>query len=351
MLLTINDSSGLYLLLIACFIGTISFTWCYKRFAIRLIAIDVPNDRSAHAEPTPTGVGIVFVLVFYLGVIALVFAGLCDIDVLLILIGPLVIALLGFIDDIKPVGWPVRATLHFMAAGWCLYLFNFPPLDILGIHVDPGLAGLALGVLSLVWLLNLYNFMDGIDGFAASEILFIVVAALLIGQLGDSQSTDRWYLPMLLLIVVVSAFLIFNWPKASVFMGDAGSGFLGLLLGIFILNSDVVSIWTWLILSAYFLTDACLTITIRLLGGQKIWLAHSQHAYQHFSRRIGADKTLYAMLLVNVAWLMPIAILSKAFSGYGFILLLLASIPLLACEFLLGAGQETPGPGRVNIDG
>jgi Fuc2NAc and GlcNAc transferase len=103
-------------------------------------------------------------------------------------------------------------------------------------------------------------------------------------------------------------------------------------------------------LSAYFLTDACLTITVRLLRGEKIWLAHSQHAYQHLSRRIGAHKTLYAIMLVNVIWLMPVAALSEALSEYGILLLLLACIPLLVVEFLLGAGQETSGSGRVQID-
>lgn len=328
-------SPGLFWILITCFIGTILFTWVYKRLAIKLLVIDVPNHRSAHAEPTPTGVGIVFVLVFGLGALALLYGEVINIEVLIILIAPVVVALLGFLDDINHVGWQVRATFHFMAAGWCIYLFGFPTLIIFGAQLDPGLAGVVLGVLSLVWLLNLYNFMDGIDGLAAAEILFVVVAALLIGQSGD-----RWFHPLLLLIVVAAAFLIFNWPKATVFMGDAGSGFLGLLLGIFILDSGIVSLWTWLILSAYFLTDACLTITIRLVRGEKIWLAHSQHAYQHLSRRIGADRTLYAILLVNVIWLMPVAALSEAFSEFGLILLSLASIPLLVVEFLLGAGQE-----------
>jgi Fuc2NAc and GlcNAc transferase len=309
------------------------------------MVIDVPNHRSAHAEPTPTGVGIVFVLVFGLGAVALLYGEMINIEVLIILIAPMVVTLLGFLDDINHVGWPTRAALHFMAAGWCIYLFGFPVLMIFGAQLDPGLAGVMLGVLSLVWLLNLYNFMDGIDGLAAAEILFVVVAALVIGQSGD-----RWFHPLLLLIVVAAAFLIFNWPKAAVFMGDAGSGFLGLLLGIFILDSGIVSLWTWLILSAYFLTDACLTITVRLVRGEKIWLAHSQHAYQHLSRRIGADRTLYAILLVNVIWLMPVAVLSEAFSELGILLLSLASIPLLVVEFLLGAGQETSEPGRVQID-
>jgi Fuc2NAc and GlcNAc transferase len=340
-----NISPGLLWILITCFVGTILFTWVYKRLAIRLMVIDVPNHRSAHDEPTPTGVGIVFVLVFGIGALALLHGEMINIEVLFILIAPVLVALLGFLDDINHVGWPARATLHFMAAGWCIYLFGFPELMIFSVQLDLGLAGVMLGVLSLVWLLNLYNFMDGIDGLAASEILFVVVAALVIGQSGDT-----WFHPLLLLIVVTTAFLIFNWPKAAVFMGDAGSGFLGLLLGIFILDSGIVSLWTWLILSAYFLTDACLTITVRLMRGEKIWLAHSQHTYQHLSRRIGAHKTLYAIMLVNVIWLMPVAALSEAFSEYGILLLLLACIPLLVVEFLLGAGQETSGSGRVQID-
>jgi Fuc2NAc and GlcNAc transferase len=350
-----NSFPGLLWILITCFVGTILLIWAYKRLAIKMMVIDIPNHRSAHAEPTPTGVGIVVALVFSLGVIALLYGEMIEVEVLIILIAPVVITLVGFIDDVNHVGWRVRATLHFMAASWCIYLFGFPVLGLFGVQLDLGLAGVVLGALSLVWLLNLYNFMDGIDGLAATEILFVVVAALLIcqlggGQSGDGQPGDRWFHPLLLLIVVTAAFLIFNWPKAAVFMGDAGSGFLGLLLGILILDSDIVSLWTWLILSTYFLTDACLTITVRLVRGEKIWLAHSEHAYQHLSRRIGADRTLYAIVLVNVIWLMPIASLSEAFSEYGILLLSLACIPLLVVEYLLGAGQATSGPGRVQID-
>ena len=269
-----DSSPGLLWILITCFVGTVLLIWVYKRLAIKMMVIDVPNHRSAHAEPTPTGVGIVIALMFSLGVFALLYGEMIKVEVLIILIAPVVIALLGFIDDINHVGWRVRATLHFMAAGWCIYLFGFPTLKLFGVQFDLGLAGVVLGALSLVWLLNLYNFMDGIDGLAATEILFVVVAALVIGQSGD-----RWFHPLLLLVVVAVAFLIFNWPRAAVFMGDAGSGFLGLLLGILILDSEIVSLWTWLILSAYFLTDACLTITVRLVRGEKIWLAHSEHAY------------------------------------------------------------------------
>jgi Fuc2NAc and GlcNAc transferase len=345
-----NSFPGLLWILITCFVGTILLIWVYKRLALKMMVIDVPNHRSAHAEPTPTGVGIVIALMFSLGALALLYGEMIKVEVLIILIAPVVVALLGFVDDVNHVGWPVRATLHFMAAGWCIYLFGFPVLILFDVQLDLGLAGVVLGALSLVWLLNLYNFMDGIDGLAATEILFVVVAALMIGQSGDGQSGDRWFQPLLLLIVVAAAFLIFNWPKAAVFMGDAGSGFLGLLLGILILDSEIVSLWTWLILSAYFLTDACLTITVRLVRGEKIWLAHSEHAYQHLSRRIGADRTLYAVVFVNVLWLMPIAALSEAFTEYGILLLSLACIPLLVVEFLLGAGQETSGPGRVQID-
>lgn len=320
--------------------------WAYKHIALKLLVVAVPNDRSAHVEPIPTGAGIVFVVVFYLGLMAFFLHGMGDVDLLLVLLAPMSIALLGFADDVRHLRWPVRATIHFMAAGWCIYLVGFPILNILGSQINLGLAGTFLGVLSLVWLLNLYNFMDGVDGIAAAEILFIVLAALVIGQ-----SEDRWFYPLLLLIVVTFPFLIFNWPKATVFMGDAGSGFLGLLLGILILDSDIVSLWTWLILSACFITDACLTISVRLIRGQPIWIAHSQHAYQHLSRWIGAKKTLSILVATNVIWLIPIATLSEAYSGYGLVLLVLSAIPLLAADFLLGAGRDVPGLGGDKASG
>ena len=128
-------------------------------------------------------------------------------------------------------------------------------------------------------------------------------------------------------------------------MGDAGSNFFGLMLGILVLCSDFLSVWTWMILLCQFIVDACLTISIRALGRQSIHKSHSQHAYQHLNRKIGSLKTLLLTILINFIWLLPLAALAERFPNTGFGLLLLAALPILVKDWLAGAGRETPGIG------
>jgi Fuc2NAc and GlcNAc transferase len=332
-------------LLIALVVATWLSCHLYRNIALHFHFFDHPNERSAHTEPTPTGAGIVMVIGFYLVLSIASQQQLIATNILMATFGGLPVAAIGFIDDRKKLHWSLRAVIHLLAAAWCIYYVGFPTLIILGTTLDTGTASLVFGVIALVWLLNLYNFMDGIDGIAASETVFVCGAAAFL----SGFEVEGWGLINLLLMAVSLGFLIINWPKAKLFMGDVGSGFLGLTLGVLILAYNEISVLTWMILLGYFVTDACLTIVLRLVHRENITESHSQHAYQHLTRVIGDAKTLYLVILINMLWLFPIAILSVRFPEYGVLLLLLAALPLLLAEFICGAGQDQPRLKRLRV--
>lgn len=317
-------------------------TWlgchAFRKVALRLHFLDHPNSRSAHVDPTPIGAGIVFVTIFYFALCAAWMMQIVSTDIFLAVLGGIPVAVIGVADDVRTLSWPVRAIVHTLAAAWAIYWVGFPSIPLFGMTLEPGYVGMVFGVVALVWLLNLYNFMDGIDGIAAAEAIFVCGAALLLAGF----SGQHWALVNLLLGTVMVGFLAINWPNAKVFMGDVGSGFIGLILGVLILAYHDLSVWTWIILLAYFVTDACLTIVIRLVRSERVYEAHSQHAYQHLARALGDAKVLYIVLAINILWLLPLAALSAASPENGALLLILASLPLLTGEFVCGAGQLEP---------
>jgi Fuc2NAc and GlcNAc transferase len=201
----------------------------------------------------------------------------------------------------------------------------------------------ALAALYLVWLLNLYNFMDGIDGIAGMEAITVCLgAAALVGlALGIGSAADIG-LP-LLLAGAVAGFLVWNFPPARIFMGDAGSGFLGITLGILSLHAGAIApplLWSWLILLGVFVADATVTLLRRLLRGERVYEAHRSHAYQQAARHYGRHLPVtLAVAAVNLAWLTPIAAgvaMRRIEPGAG---LLIAYAPLFALAVRFRAGE------------
>ena len=327
-------------------LGVVILTWSlahlYRVIATAVQIMDRANHRSAHEGATPTGAGLALVATFLLGLYLVAASGQWrDLDQMLldILPGVLLVTVIGFIDDVRPLHWLLRAPLHVVAATWVILQTSFPALNLLGYQLETSLLTLGFGVIALVWLLNLYNFMDGIDGIAASEALFVLIAAAVAGwALADAEIGHS----LLVLAAACLGFLFINWPKARVFMGDGGSNFLGLMLGALALSEFLVPVWSWVILLGWFITDACLTICLRLYRGEKIHEAHSQHAYQHLNRAFGTVKTLMMVHAFNLLWLLPLACLAARMPEFGVVLLSLACLPLLVLQFLFGAGQLKP---------
>ncbi len=326
-----------------------------RRYALARSLLDIPNARSSHSLPTPRGGGVAIVLAFLLGLLAAPLVGVALPPALLwaMLGAGGGIALLGFLDDHGHIAARWRLLGHFMAAAWALYwLGGLPVLRLFGADIDLGWFGHVLAAVYLVWMLNLYNFMDGIDGIASVEAICVCLSGawlyLLLGE-GSAQNLA----PTLLLAASVVGFLVWNFPPARIFMGDAGSGFLGLVLGVLSLQAAWASpelIWGWLILLGVFIVDATFTLLRRLLRGDKVYEAHRSHAFQFASRRFGRHLPVtLAVLALNLCWLLPVATLVALGWLDGLLGLLLAYAPLLFLAVYFQAGaleREDPAGER-----
>ena len=252
-------------------------TWAARAYALRRRLLDAPDERRSHQVATPRGGGLGIVLALLVACVALVLR----IPLMVVLLaagtlGLLLVAAVGAWDDHRPLSPWLRLSVHALAAA----------LLAAGTLLSGGSALLALTafVLTLV-LINVWNFMDGIDSLAASQAALVAAAFALAG--GGS-------LGLLLGMAVVGAclgFLPFNWPRASVFMGDVGSCALGFVLAwlaVLTLDGLPPTHWPWVLLPlSAFLLDAGLTLAVRILRRERWWTAHSQHAYQCAARRFG----------------------------------------------------------------
>lgn len=326
-------------------------TGLLRRYALASRLLDMPNARSSHNIPTPRGGGLSIVLVFLPGLPVLSWMGVLAPEAMWAIFGAgASVALIGFLDDHGHIPARWRLLVHFIGAAWGLYWLGGLPLlafsssgSGLGVHtVNLGWAGQILGLLYLVWLLNLYNFMDGIDGLASIEAITVSLGGALLYLSGD-ESIGQWSAPVLL-AMTVAGFLCWNFPPARIFMGDAGSGFLGIMLGLFSIQAAWAVprfFWSWLILLGVFIVDATWTLIRRFLRGERIYEAHRSHAYQYASRYYGSHKTVsLAIGVINVCWLTPLALWVGLADLNAFLGLLLAYLPLMLLAFYFRAGER-----------
>lgn len=313
-----------------------------RRYALARSVIDIPNARSSHTVPTPRGGGVAIVLTFLLVVVGLMLLGVGQLSVLVALAGGGgLIAVIGFMDDHGHIAARWRLLGHFLAAAWMLgWMGGLPPLPLFGWSLDLGWLGGLLAAVYLVWLLNLYNFMDGIDGIASVEAITACLSAAWLYWLAGFDTVA--VLP-LLLAAAVAGFLFWNFPPAKIFMGDAGSGFIGIVLGGLSLQAAWTSppmFWCWLILLGVFIVDATYTLVRRLLRGDKVYEAHRSHAYQFASRHYGKHLPVtLTVAAINLCWLLPIAFCVVHFGLDGALGVILAYVPLVVLAMRFRAGE------------
>jgi Fuc2NAc and GlcNAc transferase len=258
--------------------------------------------------------------------------------------GGVLVAVIGFVDDHGHVAAGWRLLGHFAAAGWVLAWLGGPPtVEILGSVPQLRWLGHGLAALYLVWLLNLTNFMDGIDGIAGVEVITVSLGGALL-YLVAVPGTRQW-LSLVLLASATLGFLVWNWPPARIFMGDAGSGFLGLMLGALSLQAASFApplLWSWVILLGVFIVDATVTLVRRVTSGERFYEAHRSHAYQHAARRWGAHlPVIIAVGAINLLWLLPIALLVALGSMHPLLGVLIAYAPVVAAALWLKAGEPS----------
>lgn len=333
------------LLIIAALVFSTGITGLMRVYAKRSNLLDVPNQRSSHQVATPRGGGLSIVVVFLGAVIWFYAQGRLPTDVFSsLLVGGVLVAGIGFADDHRHVPAKWRFLVQIIAATFALVILGGLPGIQLGNNLlDLGYAGDAMAIVFTVWLVNLYNFMDGIDGIAVVEALCIVGSALMILSFGDIG-----HITVLLAVFAAPAlgFLVWNWPPAKIFLGDVGSGFIGFILAMFAIISSslgLLPIWSWLILAGVFVVDSTITLVTRVINGEEWYSAHNNHAYQKASRQLkGHLPVTLAVLVINVLWLLPMAWLASARPEFGWWLTLIAWMPLISLALILKAGRPEP---------
>jgi len=293
------------IVLLIIILGVISFilTYFIRQFALKYKLIDVPNERSSHNAPTPKGGGIAIVISWFLGITILFFVGYVEDSLYFALLSGIILSVVSLIDDFIDVKPFIRLIFQFITVIIAFYFLNglrpfiIPELSLNNLYVLYPLV-----ILGMVWFINLFNFMDGVDGFASTEaILISLVIFILSGNIIN-----------LVLIGCIAGFLFWNWPKAKIFMGDVGStqlGFILVILGVYFHNKLEFSILNWIMLSSPFWFDATFTLYRRWRNKEKLSQAHRKHAYQRivqagFSHQkvnfylIGINITLFVIILV-----------------------------------------------------
>ncbi len=306
--------------------------------------MDMPNHRSMHSIPTPRGGGIAFILSFYVLILWQVYTHTASSLTYCLIGSGGVIALIGFLDDLYGLSALLRLIIHFMAAIMAMIILgNLPQELIFKDFLIPDVCVSVFSVFYLVWLVNLYNFMDGLDGLAALESIFVCLAMVIIYLM--NQVITATYLP-LGLAFAVAGFLMLNRPPASIFMGDVGSGFIGMTLGLLSLNTlfwQPTYFWCWLILLGIFIVDTSVTLLQRALHRQRLQEAHRTHAYQQSLKHVHSQQAvIFWMMLINIVWLFPLALLVGIHKFAGFHALIVAYVPLIVLAVMLEAGKKVP---------
>jgi Fuc2NAc and GlcNAc transferase len=278
---------------IALFIVSIVFTYSIKVYALKKSVMDIPNERSSHAVPTPRGGGAAIIMVFYIGLFY--FRESVDVQLFYALLCGLPIALIGLLDDIFTLSSKIRFLIQSISTIMALYfLGGVASIDFVLFELQGWWLNM-IAFFAIVWLTNLYNFLDGIDGYAGSEAVTVGLGVFLL-----------LHNPLGLVIVAAAlGFLIFNWHQASIFMGDIGSTTLGFIFAVFVFaDTGEGSIYVWLVLLSLFWFDATLTLIRRYFNGERISQAHKKHAYQRLVQSGWAhDKVVWTALLYNLLFL------------------------------------------------
>jgi len=282
----------IYILLL---ILSFTLTYLIKNYAIKKSLVDIPNDRSSHTTPTPHGGGIAIAISWFLGISYLFYFDDIDSSLYYSLMVGVVISSVSYLDDLFELSAKLRLLVQSFVAMLGLYFIGgLDSVDFGLFSISNQLFTTLFAFFMIVWFINLYNFLDGIDGYAGSEAVFLGLAGFIL--FNDS--------PFLVLVFSVLGFLVWNWHKAKIFMGDVGSTLLGYNVAIFTIyytNQDSMNLWIWVILFGVFWFDATLTLFRRYKNGEKLSQAHRKHLYQRAVQSgLAHDRVVIYSIFINI---------------------------------------------------
>lgn len=292
------------LILIFTILLSLMGTYFLSSSASFLRIMDHPNERSLHNFPVVRTGGIAIVFSVLISIFFLMSIFTLDGSLIWIGIGTLLVGTISIIDDILTVSIISRIVIHFIAA--CLIVAGGYSLDILyfpGVVLALPLAiVLTITIIYVVWMINLYNFMDGMDGLAAGMAVFGFGTFALIGWI---ENENAFFLLNLIVCLSSLGFLVFNFPPARIFMGDFGSSTLGFLAAsssLWAEKEGIIPLWISILLFSPFIVDSTVTLLSRVLRRQQFWEAHKTHYYQRLVQHGWGHKKVvlceYAVMLL-----------------------------------------------------
>ncbi|MFA6192513.1 MAG: glycosyltransferase family 4 protein [Sulfurimonas sp.] len=308
----------IYLIL---FLISFIMTYLIKNHALKNSLLAEVNERSSHTSPTPHGGGIAIAFTWFSGLLYLHFYEQIEPKLFYALMAGVVISAVSYADDLFELSAKLRLLVQSGVA--LLGLFALGGLESIdfGIFVVKNqIITNLFAFLLIVWFINLYNFLDGIDGYAGSEALFLALAGLIL--FGGAHFA--------VLAVSVLGFLVWNWHKAKIFMGDVGSTLLGYTVSVFTLyyaNQESSNMWVWIVLFGLFWFDATLTLFRRYRNGEKLSQAHKKHAYQRLIQSgWNHDRVVKYSIIVNLFFLILILLIDGRITVFLMSIVILYSI-------------------------
>jgi UDP-N-acetylmuramyl pentapeptide phosphotransferase/UDP-N-acetylglucosamine-1-phosphate transferase len=298
-------------------------TYLVRYWAICNSFFDIPNERSSHSIPTPRIGGIAIAIAWYLGLYYLRYCNKIDNSLFISSLMGIPLAIVGLLDDLIKLKPALRLLIQALCGGFALiFIGGLESVSLFSIHYSNPYILNIIALIGIIWSINLFNFLDGIDGYIGTELIYIGIAIFILSgeQIG------------LLMAFVTMGFLFWNWQPAKIFMGDAGSTLMGFnisLLTIYFNNSNLIHIPVLLILTSVFWVDATITLLRRIKNGEQLSKAHRKHAYQRIVQSgFSHSKTVLFALVINIILFFP-AWLSFKYELYDWIYLICSVIILL----------------------
>jgi UDP-N-acetylmuramyl pentapeptide phosphotransferase/UDP-N-acetylglucosamine-1-phosphate transferase len=309
------------ILIVSLFILSLIITFLIRKFALRYKILDIPNERSSHNVPTPRGGGLAIVITWYIGITVLFFWNQIDKNLYFAILCGSILAIISLLDDLITIKPLIRLVIQAITAVIAfVFLGGINSIIVGGIEINLPMIIYPIAIIGIVWFINLFNFLDGTDGYASLEA--ITISAFMFFFAGSTIN--------LIIIACIAGFLFWNWPKAKIFMGDIGStqlGFILVILGIYFHNTSYFSIIHWSMLSSLFWFDATLTLFRRWRNKEKLSVAHKKHAFQ---RAVQSGLSHKSVLLFSFGINVILGGLVYLAKEYEFLL-----IPLLILNILL----------------
>ena len=300
------------------FLISFFLTYFIKNYMIKKSLVATVNERSSHTVPTPHGGGIALSITWFIGLVYLYFAGQIESNLFFALLVGVIISIVSFFDDIYELSPKIRLFAQsIVALGGLYFLGGFETFTFGIFDIQNPILTNVFAFFMIIWFINLYNFLDGINGYAGSEAVFLALSGFVL--FGGNH--------FLVLAVAVLGFLYWNWNKAKIFMGDVGSTLLGYNIAIFTIyyaNQEATNFWIWIILFALFWFDATLTLIRRKLNKEKLSQAHKKHAYQRLTQAGWSHfKVTNYSIGINLILFSIVYFVSNIFIAFVFALILL----------------------------